>query len=243
MKQSKVSLKMLPLLGGLLLLEATPSFAAPIAYNDFNGGSTGNVSNIGQGNSGNLVDYADGTTVLGSLAVGSSLTSSGGEIADSGTDMSAAFNGHLDLAESIYSPNPIVLTFSGLDSSKTYELVLAVNRSGQPTWSGSYEIGGADAFTNISSSGTFGGNPLFSGPSDSSTILPSVNQTTGYVAKFTAINPGADGTFTLTGTLNTGSNFYMNGVSLAVVPEPSSIGMLLAGVVGCLAIRRRARRR
>jgi len=95
-----------------------------------------------------------------------------------------------------------VLTFTGLDSSKTYEVVFTAHRD-KYAWDRAslVTLTGADAFTNQSSVATDNPNEgdgvLFSGQMDDSTRLPSDNDK-GYVARFTGINPGSDGTVVLT---------------------------------------------
>ena len=60
-------------------------------------------------------------------------------------------------------------------------------------------ISGADSFRNESSSGfdSIPAVPLFSGPTSPSTRLPAGNTALGYVARFTNVRSGSDGTVTL----------------------------------------------
>jgi hypothetical protein len=98
--------------------------------------------------------------------------------------------------------NSLVLTFTGLIPSKTYDLTFFAHRNANGWDRASLvTISGADAFTNMSSTATDNpseaGGVIFSGPTDTSTRLPADNDN-GYVARFSAIDPGSDGTVILT---------------------------------------------
>jgi hypothetical protein len=79
-------------------------------------------------------------------------------------------------------------------------------------------ISGADVFMNNSSVGTDNNsNPLFSGLSDASTRLPA-NNSDGYVACFTGIDPGIDGVVVLTINWDgTPGNAYLGKYASAVM--------------------------
>jgi hypothetical protein len=98
--------------------------------------------------------------------------------------------------------NSLVLTFSGLNPSKRYDLAFFAHRN-TSGWDRAslVTISGQDAFTNTSSVATDNpseaGGVIFSGPTDTSTRLPADNDN-GYVARFSQVNPGSDGIVVLT---------------------------------------------
>ncbi len=84
------------------------------------------------------------------------------------------------------------LTLTGLDPSKRYEFATSANRNDVSYTDriGKFTISSADAFTNASTAGvtvTNGGA--------SSAFNTGYNTAAGYVARWTDINPGADGSF------------------------------------------------
>ncbi|WNM56615.1 VCBS repeat-containing protein [Candidatus Nitrospira allomarina] len=101
--------------------------------------------------------------------------------------------------------NSLVLTFSGLNPGKTYNLTFYAHRNNNGWDRASLvTLSGQDAFTNTSSvatdnpnTGTYPGGVLFTGPTSASTRLPADNDN-GYVAQFSGIDPGSDGTVVLT---------------------------------------------
>jgi len=95
--------------------------------------------------------------------------------------------------------NSLILIFTNLLPSKVYDLAYFAHRNNY-AWDRAslVTLSGQDAFTNTSSVGIDNlGAPLFSGPSDPSTRLPADNDP-GYVARFSNIDPGPDGTVLLT---------------------------------------------
>ncbi|GJL69814.1 MAG: hypothetical protein NPIRA06_24490 [Nitrospirales bacterium] len=101
--------------------------------------------------------------------------------------------------------NSLVLTFSGLNPGKTYNLTFYAHRNNNGWDRASLvTLSGQDGFTNTSSvatdnpdTGTYPGGVLFTGPTSASTRLPADNDN-GYVAQFSGIDPGSDGTVLLT---------------------------------------------
>ena len=191
------------------------------AYNDLawaSGQLTTNITRItspnggsGLPSSGELVDFATG------LGTGVTLDVTGGSMngtsqattytgAPTGGDAFGLFDGKLSGLGSISYTNlaspggDLVLTLSGLDASKTYDLVLYGHRNNN-SWvrASLVTLSGADAFTNMSSVATdnpdtvnYPGGVLFTGPSSASTRLPADNDN-GYVARFSNMAPGSDG--------------------------------------------------
>ena len=167
-----------------------------------NGGS-------GLPSSGQLVDFATG------LPMPVSLTVTGGEFhagnANQGVDpitgdaltlFAGKVNGQGAISYLNLSGSDLVLTFTGLASSKTYDVAYFAHRNGYGWDRASLvTLAGHVTFTNQSSAA--GDNPnepgggLFSGPTDESTRLPADNDQ-GYVARFGNIDPGDDGVVVLT---------------------------------------------
>ncbi|MCD4696638.1 MAG: hypothetical protein K8S16_10410, partial [Bacteroidales bacterium] len=198
-----------------------PATSDWIAYNDLAftiGQLEGNVTKItsptggsGLPSSAQVVDYSNNATTGVTLTVsGGTFDGDGGVQGghggepDAGTDAYTYFNGKLSCTGAIsyidQVDSNLVLTLTGMDPAKTYNMVFYPNR-GSYGWDRAslVSISGADAFTNESSTGTDNNSdPLFSGSSDPSTRLPADNTATGYVARFTGIDPGSDGEVVLT---------------------------------------------
>ena len=155
-----------------------------------------------------LVDYADGSPTAVTLSVsggtfnGVSQAVQGADPA-AGTDAHTVFDGKLNGLGAISYidavSSPLVLTVTGLNPAKAYNLVFYPNR-GSYDWDRAslVTLSGADGFINESSVGMDNNDdPLFSGPSDDSTRLPA-NNPDGFVARFNRITPGVDGEVVLT---------------------------------------------
>lgn len=227
---------------------------AAIAYNDFRGGTTAPagkfVTNFGSGISGNLLDYDTGATLASYASSGGTTTSTtGGSIGTAGTDLYNHFNGFVNLSAANFGSGSNVLTFSDLDPIKLYTVSVGINRDtagpGDQYWFQTVDIAGAATFTNTSTmagvqAGSATPTPNYSGPTDPSTLVDADNNsqgnsgrgTNGALVQYSNINPGSDGTFTVTLNLGTvsGSNQYINALSLEqVVPEPGSMALVALG--------------
>ena len=101
-----------------------------------------------------------------------------------------------------YDGNSLVLTFSGLNPGKTYDLSFFAHRNNY-AWDRAslVTLSGQVAFTNTSSVASDNpsevGGVIFSGPSDTSTRLPADNDN-GYVARWGEVRSGSDGIVVLT---------------------------------------------
>jgi len=131
------------------------------------------------------------------------------------------------------------LTISGLSASMTYELTFGSNRNNATSRPSIFTITGADAFTN-SSDASISTRTL---ANDTTTVIAG-NNNAGLVARFTGINAGADGTFVInmSTTSNFGDLFYINGLNLTAIPEPSTYAALVGALVLVGAISQRRRR-
>ncbi|MBN1674284.1 MAG: lamin tail domain-containing protein [Kiritimatiellae bacterium] len=188
------------------------------AYNDLcwaSGQISANITTLTQGESGQLVDYNSGSTVPVTLSV----TGGGGPQTDqgvhpaSGTDAYEVFNGKVDGAGLInYGPD-LILTVSGLDPSLEYEFVLYGNRGNSAYTDRTTRavISDAAGFANASSAGA---TISTTAAADDTTVICNGNNTqNGYVTRYTEIDPGADGDFSVT-LSDSATRFYANAVML-----------------------------
>ena len=182
-----------------------------VAYNDMNtvlgGPNPANVTSYTYATSGALVDFGSGVvlpvTVTGSyvpavlpeLGTGYDPHGNGGP-ASSGTDADAAFGGIVDLTgtdELDYATWANTVTFDGLDPSKTYAITLSANRDNYPGERfAKVTIDGFDAATYASSPGAVKNSDT------SVSFSVGDNTANGYVAKWIEIDPGSDGSFSVT---------------------------------------------
>ena len=210
----------------LLTVNSNPGGTGFAAYNDLAWGSgqlnsrittfTSPNGNSGQSSSGPLVDFATGSstgvvlTVQGGDFNGTTQAGHGAN-PGSGTDAHNIFNGivsgqgalsYQDLAP---SAGNLVLTFSNLDSGKTYDIAFYAHRNAHGWDRASLvTLSSVNSFTNQSSvasdnpdTSNYPGGVIFTGPNSPSTRLPADNDN-GYVARFTGVNPGSDGVVLLT---------------------------------------------
>ena len=211
-----------------------------IAYNDFSwieGQQSTNISlytsNEGdgvpsQGNSGSLIDFESGEMVSATLTVeggawnGGSHTSLG-TLSNPGTDAYEVFNGIVDATGVLsYGSSDVMLTFEGLSPVLRYELILFGNRdeirSSYRSRTTKTEILDVAHMENMSSEGA-----KFNGPTDQATqIRNGYNTENGYLARYTNIDPGFDGSFKVRitdGDLPNLPKHYMNALCLKAFAE------------------------
>lgn len=247
---------------GVCLL-GTAAYADFVAYNDVCYSSTSghpalqpNVTtfNIGESSpgpaSGMLVDKATGapTGVTASLTQSGSGVrwqpdpTTGGSDCNVGTDARTVFDPAttVSLMGTVYYASTagwyVDLTLTGLKPAMVYEFVTTANRNGSSYTDRftRYTLSGADAFTNASTAGTVITN------GGASTALNTGNNTVnGYVARWTGIAPGADGTISIRaqahGTQN--SAYTFDAFMLVETPEPGTLVLLALG--GAALLRRR----
>lgn len=266
------------LVAGLLALGPTVANGAFVAYNDLldwdaTAGApkpndyAGNISRIGvstdntqnvvhTGTPGQLMDYASGTLTNVSLQVNNfnifNQPNTSAPSTFSGGDALAEFGTIINSQDFLKEGNQrtasfdvwVDLVFTGMNPNMRYTVIVTGNRNNNGTRPGRFTISGADSFINSSSVGA-----EFSGPADPSVVFETgVNTTNGYVARFSDIAPGADGSVTVRVTPLLNGETWSGGTSdgriflnqlkvIEVVPEPATLGLLAAG--GLMLIRRR----
>ncbi|MBN1674577.1 MAG: lamin tail domain-containing protein [Kiritimatiellae bacterium] len=182
------------------------------AYNDlawFAGQLNTRITTYTRGQGGALVDYASGSALPVTVTVsdgGAGPWDFQGEPATAG-DAYALFNGIVDCHGLLsYAPTNLVLSLHGLDPGRRYEFVLFGNRA-EPAYTDRFTrttIGGAASFQNLSPGAA---------PGDSQSVICTGSNPAGAVARFAAIDPGADGTVSFTVSDND-SKFYANAFML-----------------------------
>jgi len=219
--------------GGAISNEATvtikvrPVNEVFVAYNDLSWSSgqvSTNITTYTTGQSGVLKDYITGTDTTVTLAITggyvNAITRTQGSGANIGTDAYTVFNGIVDSLGLIsYVIANLTFTFSNLDPSMSYELVLFGNRNNESYTDRftTITLSDVDSFINASTPGTD-----FTGPNDPSvTIMNGYNTTNGYVGRFININPGIDGTMLVTVSSSDG-RFYMNALMLKALQQPTN---------------------
>ncbi|MBN1672851.1 MAG: fibronectin type III domain-containing protein [Kiritimatiellae bacterium] len=186
------------------------------AYHDLGWLSGQPAANIttGAGGTVELVrhDTGRGTGVMLAGSYAGSVADNAAGAPTRGTDADAVFGGIVDCDGFIYfKTDPITLTFRGLETNATYEVVVFGNRAGgYLDRLASVTISRAAAWENASTPGAD-----FAGTADASvTICNGENTDNGFVARFRGVAPGADGEFTLTLALGGGGTAYFNALAL-----------------------------
>ena len=161
-----------------------------------------NVTLIEYGTTGALIDYASGIELP--VTVSATTTTPGGADqyadggpTDSGTEAHALFDGIVDLtgSDQLASGESSTLTFTGLDPEKTYAVTLSANRDDPASAENQYSrvsIAGAEAAVAASS------DNVISNTDGSVSFSVGDNSANGTIVRWIAIDPGADGEFTVT---------------------------------------------
>lgn len=186
--------------------EATQSIGANVTTFGIGGGYSGPTS-------GHIVDRGTGADTGVTLTLTESggvqwqpSVATGGADTNAGTDAYSVFGGAANLRGVTYYGAVgwwVDATFTGLDPYGIYEFVTSANRA-DATYANrfsKYTISGADSFVNQSSSGVTIGD---SGAS--STFCTGYNTANGYIARWTGINPGPDGTFKVRAEVGAGGD-------------------------------------
>ncbi|MDD3276578.1 MAG: lamin tail domain-containing protein, partial [Kiritimatiellales bacterium] len=166
------------------------------------------------GSSGLLIDQATGEETGVTLSVSGGDWNGGNHLtqgldADPGTDANSLFDAKVSCQGIIsYGTGNILLRFSGMDTNMTYTLALFSNRAEYDDRNSLFTISDVDCFTNESSAGA--GRSSQAMPEDSVTIIAN-NTARGYVAKYSQIDPGADGDMLIT---IAGTHSYVNALML-----------------------------
>ncbi len=142
----------------------------------------------------------------GSPVIQPDATTGGSETAV-GTDAYTTFHGFAGVPGVIYygssSGWSVTATFTGMDPAKTYTFATTANRNDAAYTAriSKYTISGIDAATNASTAGVTKTTTTIT--EDTSSFLTGYNTVNGYVARWTGIQPGADGSFAVTATFAT----------------------------------------
>lgn len=217
-----------------------PVAAQFVAYNDLSGpgsgSSAGNVTNLSLGNSGQLINYDTGAGTGVNLQVtgfdnahrDDSFSvpnyTSGDAAVEFGTILNNGYIRHNTVGQGY-----VEMLFTGLDPSKRYTVVITGER-GEPSYTNrntKFTLSGVDSFVNSSSAGI-----PYSG-SNWVEFNTGHNTVNGFVARFSDVNPGANGSMLVTagvGTNSASGHWYVNTLKLvesgpvdAVVFEPAHI--------------------
>ena len=176
-----------------------------IAYNDLMPLSSNNDVNVTEHDytvsDSNLKDYSNGnnlnTTVTGQTVNGYDPKSNGGNFTNSSSDAYLTFDGIVDLtgvAELEAADWDHIITFNNLEPDSQYTITLTTNRD-NPSYDNArftkVTIEGAVTATNISSTG------VVVNSNESVSFSTGYNTVNGYVAKWTNITTGSDGSFSI----------------------------------------------
>ena len=195
-----------------------------VTYFDIGSGHT-------HASSGTLVNFATGnsTGVVATLTEQGGVTwitgSNGGSDTASGTDAYQTFQGITDIQGVTHYATAagwyVDLTFTGLDPSKAYTFATTVNRNLGSSYENRhtpFTLSGVDQATNAS---TVGANIIATLAVEFSA---GDNYNTGYVARWTGIRPGTDGSFTIRaqahGAVNETYGFSVFMLKEETVPPP-----------------------
>ncbi len=162
---------------------------------------------------GQLKDFATGNatavtmTVTGGTFSGAGQATQGADptMGDAFTAFDGKVNGLGVLSYIDMAGSNLVLTFTNMNPNKVYDLTFFADRNANGWDRASLvTLSGQDAFVNTSSVASdnpdttnYPGGVIFTGPNSPETRLPSANPN-GYVARFSNIKSGGDGTVVLT---------------------------------------------
>jgi len=179
--------------------------------------------------SGLLMNYANGSntpvtvTITTSGTIDSQTSSSNyGAESSEGTDAYTTFHGIANMvggARLGATTATITLSFTGLNPSRTYTFATTANRADSDYTDRltRFTISDVDTAANASTSG------VTVNSEDSVTFSTGYNTETGYVTRWTAIQPGADGDFTVTFAVEDGSE-YAYGPAVFLLQQEESVG-------------------
>lgn len=235
---------------GLLFVVATVAFTSSasaefVAYNDLSGSgagsSSGNVTNLSLGQSGQLLNYDTGAATGVTLQVtgfDNAFRDEGFSVpdyinGDAATEFGTILNNNGYIRHNTVGQGYVEMRFTGLDPNKRYTVVLTGER-GEPSYTNrntKFTLTDVDLFTNSSSAGI-----PYSG-SNWVEFNTGYNALNGYVARFSEIAPGVDGDMLVTagvGTNSASGHWYLNSLKLvesgpvnAVIFSPDQISRVV----------------
>ena len=174
-----------------------------------------------------LKNYATGanTVVTAGVNVLTNHTAypANGNYTNAGTDAYNTFYGKASMVGVInYNTTTgwyIDVILTGLDPAKTYTFITSVNRAdASMTWNSKFTISDVDAATNASTSGVTPINDY------SVSFNAGYNTVNGYVARWTGIQPGADGDFTVRSEHANSGDYYGYGPGVFMLAEEAPSG-------------------
>jgi hypothetical protein len=237
---NEMKIKVLSIILAIVLLASLfPAIVAPAAYaseswtafNDCAGTTAGNVTGytVTSGNTtGVLKNYATGDNTPVTVTFTSTgrpqvqTGSYGGDETDAGTDAYNTFHGFADMAGVIQYGDSgwyVDMAFTGLDPAGTYTFATSGNRGSSDYASriAKFTLSGVEAATNASTPGVTVENEY------SVSFSTGYNTVNGYVARWTGIQPGSDGSFTVRAEAGT-SERRAYGPSVFMLQEESQAG-------------------
>ena len=222
---------------------ATDPEGLSVMYLGTNVTTFGIGTNYSGATSGQLIDQATGATTGVTLtltqntsipanwnaAIGDSNSWSGGYTPHAGTDARLTFGGIADVTGVVYYGASmgwwVDATFTGLNPAKKYTFATTAARSNASytTRYTLFTMSGVDSATNASTSGVqvYNSDPLqvYFNTGD--------NHTAGYVARWTDINPGSDGTFTVRAQALPTGGYQAYAFSVLMLQEQGSTAQCL----------------
>ena len=212
---------------------ATFAVAPPwTAYNDCSGTTGGNTTafTVTSGSTtGLLKNYATGSNTPVTITFtssGSPSVETQGAYSTTGTDAYTSFYNTANMAGVIrYGSSGywVDMTLTGLDPAKTYTFATTANRDGSTYASriSQFTLSGDDGAVNSSTSGVTANND------HSVYFCTGLNTANGYVARWTGINPGSDGSFVVRVQEQTAGNSGY-GPSVFMLQEEAAAGPVIS---------------
>lgn len=228
-----------------------PNAQFVVAANGSNGGNSGRIP-LGDTLTVNGVDFVNADNAAFDTGItnnGVTLSTSGTQGSNSGAFGDGGFTGDLEIFDLISTGtfNPTTVTFSGLTIGELYAIQVITNdartNGGRDSDFQSGFTDGVNGITDSIANGTFGTSSLNNRDPATLTGETSGDSITGFFIADAATQSfnifGSNNGFTGTNPANSGGRAQINAISLFIVPEPSSLALLLVGIVSTLSLRRR----
>ena len=267
MRNLTIALKVVIVIAALVSLSGT-AVAEWTAFNDttFESGSTHANTTLyrGDGNedgsSGKLKNIVTGDELPVTVTIAAYVTRYGNNGAQptNGTDAYNIFDGYVDFRDTGPFSGSLEMertdmyytyTFTGLNPAMTYDFAGTAIRGGYNDRWTKVTLDGADGYTNAHSTGAGTVQPGVAGLGMNQMAMHTgmnSHADQGYVAYWTDIDPGTDGTISVNSQWyqpGGGSKGYgLHGIMLVEVPEPSTLLLAAMALLGLAAFGWRRRR-